>query len=116
MKVTVQIFVLVLALQVAVGSTTHHGQLLPVASTQGPAGCHQHGHKTPAPQPQNFVCCLSGHDSAIVQASPIVAPACSDKLHAAHFLSETALVLPLEGTSSRFISSGDPPSGSPLRI
>jgi hypothetical protein len=116
MKVAFHLFVLMLALQVAAGSSMLHAQLLPIPSAQSPAGCHQHGHKTPSPQPQSFVCCLSGHDSAIVQASSVPAPACSDRLHLSDGASSTVVVIYLVTNPKHFISSGDPPAASPLRI
>jgi len=116
MKVPFKAFVLILAAQVVAASSMLHAQLPALSSTQSPAGCHQHGDKTPSPHPQSFVCCLSGHDSAIVQASSMTAPACSDRFHVADFATDTVVVLRADGNARRFISSGDPPAASPLRI
>src|ERR1700740_2907702 len=116
MKLAFQLFVLMLVLQICAGSAMLHAQLLPLPSSPTPAGCHQHGHKTPSPEPRSFVCCLSGHDFAMVQALSWTVPACSDRLHSPDFFADTAVVLFSVANSHPFISSSDPPPASPLRI
>lgn len=116
MKFAFQLFVLMLVLQITAGSSMLHAQLRPLPSAQSPAGCHQRSPKTPTPQPQSFVCCLSGHDFAIVQASSATAPACTDRLHSSDFATETAVVFFSLGNPHQFVSSGDSPPASPLRI
>jgi hypothetical protein len=108
--------VLTLALQIVAASSMLHAQFLPIPSTESLAGFHQHGHKTPSPQPQSFVCCLSGHGFAIVRALSLSAPAYSDRLQFSDFANETSVVLFPVGNSRQFISSSDPPAVSPLRI
>src|SRR5215469_5605908 len=116
MKGRFQVFVLMLVLPLAADSFMLHAQPLLTAPDQSSAGCHQHGHKTPGPQSQSFVCCLSGHDFAIVQSSSAVAPATSGRLHSSDLVGETVVALFPPQDSQQLISSGDPPAASPLRI
>jgi hypothetical protein len=34
-----------------------------------PAGCHQHGNKTPERSPADYKCCIAGHDAAIIRSA-----------------------------------------------
>jgi hypothetical protein len=47
------------------------------APPQKPAGCHEHGQRSPAPNPVTYKCCQLGHQSAAVREavelrSPVV--------------------------------------------
>jgi hypothetical protein len=39
-----------------------------------PAGCHQHGKKSPARQPADYKCCVTGHDAALLRSAGSVHP------------------------------------------
>lgn len=113
---TLKAFVLTLALQVTAGSLLSHGQLLPSPTAEAPAGCHQHSHKAPSPQPKNYVCCVSGHDAAILSGSTIVAPSCDGEVVGTGIETHTTFArVSVVGPLSS-ISPGDPPVIPSLRI
>src|SRR5438552_9016920 len=78
-----------------------------------PAACHHHGSK--APDPANFSCCLSGHNSAIVPAHFNIQSAATAL---ALILSDGSLFVTVSGPTLRDLicSSEDPPGNLPLRI
>jgi len=78
-----------------------------------PAACHHHGSK--APDPANFSCCLSGHNSAIVPAHFNIQSAATAL---ALILPDGSLVVTVSGTNLKDVTctSGDPPGNLPLRI
>src|SRR5262249_54513869 len=116
MKVTLKAFVLTLALQVTAGSLLSHGQLLPSPTTQARAGCHQHSHQAPSPQPKSYVCCVNGHDAAILSASSIVGPSGYGEVVGAGIETHTTCArVPVVGPLSS-LSPGDPPVIPALRI
>jgi hypothetical protein len=106
-----------LALLAAVSVSTLTVPMLPsVADAPGrPAGCHQHGHNLPARQPASYVCCLTGHDSAVPQASfsprPVLVEVASFELCAS-----LIRIAGLGAVGALPLSSGDPPGTTPLRI
>jgi hypothetical protein len=115
MKTAFPSFALLMALRVLVFGVTVQAGSLPTSSTQRSAGCHEQSHKTPLPQPKNYVCCQSGHDSLIVQPSTIAAPACHGFL--ARVISDPAVVkIGSIQSDQPFRSSGDPPISLALRI
>ena len=78
-----------------------------------PAACHHHGSK--APDPANFSCCLSGHNSAIVPAHFTIQSAATAL---ALILPDGSLFVSISDTNLRDVTytSGDPPGNLPLRI
>jgi hypothetical protein len=116
MKVTLKAFVLALVLQLAAGSLMVHAEWLPGNTAQATAACHQHTHKAPSPQPRNFVCCLSGHDAAILQASSIIGLSCDGQLVVAGIAPHTTSASICAIGPLLSISPGDPPVIPALRI
>jgi hypothetical protein len=115
MKIAHKLILVLMALQILAFSVTAHAGLLPASSAPRSAGCHQHGQKSPLPQQKDYVCCLSGHDSLLLQSSTIVAPGSEGFLSSRTpdlVISETRL----DQSSQRFESSGDPPIHTALRI
>ncbi|MGC2181982.1 MAG: hypothetical protein WA637_01730 [Terriglobales bacterium] len=81
-----------------------------------PAACHQHEGALPLPQPVNYRCCQSGHDSAIVQSSP--APQL-DSFDLATPVGRTQTFAPpsaVQIVRQVSTSSADPPKLTPLRV
>jgi len=39
------------------------------AMQKAPSGCHERGQKTPAPGPDAYQCCATGHHTAVLQRS-----------------------------------------------
>ena len=39
-----------------------------------PAGCHQHGKKSPVRQPADYKCCVAGHDAALLRPAGTAHP------------------------------------------
>src|SRR6266702_6566469 len=70
-----------------------------------PAACHHHGSK--APDPANFSCCLSGHNSAIVPAHFSIQSAATTLVV---ILPDGRLVVTVSGTNLKNVTctSGDP--------
>ena len=116
MKVALRAVALMLVLQMFAGTLMLHAELLPSPAAQAPAGCHQHSPKVPSPQPKNYVCCLSGHDSAILQASTIVGPSSDGQVVGAGFEPPIASARIAVGGPLLSISPGDPPVNLALRI
>jgi hypothetical protein len=92
--------------------------LFPAQPADHPSGCHgnsnEHGHQVPAPSPTGYQCCLTGHSTAVPQATypePML-------LQLRRVLNrDLAPSLPDDvPAGERAISSGDPPGASPLRI
>ena len=79
------------------------------------ASCHHQRSKAPAPMPDNFSCCLSGHNSAIVPAHFNIQSAATAL---ALILSDGSLFVTVSGPTLRDLicSSEDPPGNLPLRI
>ena len=79
------------------------------------ASCHHQRSKAPAPMPDNFSCCLSGHNSAIVPAHFNIQSAATAL---ALILPDGSLFVSISDTNLRDVTytSGDPPGNLPLRI
>jgi len=91
-----------------------------------PAGCHVHGGKSPShsplpypplPAPVSYKCCLTGHDAAVVPASPSLRPPVQYQW--------TGVTLPIESALEAYFSRGlevlmvlsaGPPGTTPLRV
>ena len=116
MKVALKAFVLMLVLQMFAGTLMLHAGLLPSPAAQTSARCHQHSHKAPSPQPRSYVCCLSGHDTAIIQASTIVGPSYDGQVVGAGFEPHIASARVSVGGPLPSTSPGDPPVIPALRI
>jgi hypothetical protein len=116
MKVALKALVLMLVLQMLAGTLMLHADLLPSPAAQTSAGCHRHSHKTPSPQPRSYGYCLSGHDTAILQASTIVGPSYDGKVVGAGFEPHIAFARISVGGPLPSISPGDPPVIPALRI
>jgi len=94
------------------------------APAQRLAGCHAHGGKTlpdsqhshsPRPAPVSYQCCLTGHDTAAVQAS--YSPQPSAQCSYAALQIESALTARCLGELEvLMVLSADPPGTTPLRI
>src|SRR5258708_30324601 len=70
-----------------------------------PAGCHVHGGKSPShsplpypplPAPVSYKCCLTGHDAAVVPASPSLRPPVHDPW--------TGVTLPIQSPLEAYFS------------
>src|SRR5882672_8748650 len=108
--VAVLILIAVGASSLAAQSLLSHAQ-----SLKRPAGCHEHGDKTPTPHPTNYECCVIGHNTAVPQASYTATPV----LHWSQnvLVGESQTSLPGIGHSQTLaVSSGSPPGATPLRI
>ena len=104
-----------MSVQILAFSVIAHAGLLPTSSTARSAGCHEHSQKSPLPQQKSYVCCLSGHDSLILQSSIVVAP--NSNCFLATATSDPVIAgVRLERSGPRFNSSGDPPINTALRI
>ena len=78
-----------------------------------PAGCHEHGKKTPVHPASDYACCVAGHGSAVVQASFVPQP----QVSVAFVLTVPALDRSgLDGETVLQAYSGTPPGLTPLRI
>src|SRR5258708_27670076 len=91
-----------------------------------PAGCHVDGGKSsshsplpypPLPAPVSYKCCLTGHDAAVVPASPSLRPPVQYQW--------TGVTLPIESALEAYFSRGlevlmvfsaGPPGTTPLRV
>jgi hypothetical protein len=116
MKFSFKALVLVLVLQVTAGSVTVHAELWPSAENQQPAGCHGHSHDAPQPKPKTFACCLAGHESALLQASASIVPACDVHVRVAATENYTPIANHSRESIEQIISSAGPPARLPLRI
>ncbi|HWZ82597.1 MAG TPA: hypothetical protein VNW47_08235 [Terriglobales bacterium] len=90
--------------------------LFPAQPADRPSGCHGNGlgHPVPSPSPAGYQCCLTGHSTAVPQATypePML-------LQLRRVLSSEMVpsVQDCVPSDERAISSGDPPGASPLRI
>ena len=106
---------LVLLAEVCVSALAAQASPLVYPLHAQPAGCHGHGHKTPAREPTNYRCCMAGHDAVTLPPSFLIQP----YVHAeravplAELATETTFV---RGIDDLLASSGDPPCNNPLRI
>ena len=89
-------------------------QAVPSMSHERPGGCHERGHKNPVPSPVSYVCCLSGHDMAILP-SWLVLPSLQATT-ATPVVEMVAKVSLIPVLASLKISSVDPPRALPLRV
>ena len=79
-----------------------------------PAGCHEHGSKAPTPRPASSECCVVGHNTALPQTAHSFEPVLlNDRIE---LVGDAPLDLLAVGMEKLFISSGDPPGSTPLRI
>ena len=90
--------------------------LFPAQAADRPSGCHGngHGHPAPSPSPAGYQCCLTGHSTAVPQATypePMLL-----QLRCALNNDLTPLLQDYLPAYQRAISSGDPPAANPLRI
>jgi hypothetical protein len=115
MKIAHKSVLVLMVLQILAFSVMAHAGLLPTSSTARSAGCHEHSQKNPLPQQKSYVCCLSGHDSLILQSSNVVAPN-SDSFLTSATSDPVIAGVRLESSRPRFNSSGDPPINTALRI
>jgi hypothetical protein len=114
MKIAYKSLVVLIVLQILAFSTTAHAGLLPSSSATRSAGCHEHSQKSPLPSQKTYVCCLSGHDSLLLQPSTIVAPSSDCFLSSATPDPVIAGACLERGTLQVF--SDDPPINTALRI
>src|ERR1700687_767068 len=81
-----------------------------------PAGCHSHGPAIPAPAPNSFQCCMSGHHAAMPHASfsprPLAGRLCA--LTAGEQISQGFALGRLP--AMLIVPSNSPPGAAPLRI
>jgi hypothetical protein len=103
MKFSFKALVLVLVLQVTAGSVTVHAELWPSA-------------ENPQPKPKTFACCLAGHESALLQASASIVPACDVHVRVAATENYTPIANHSRESIEQIISSAGPPARLPLRI
>jgi hypothetical protein len=87
---------------------------VPSMSHERPGGCHEQGHKNQVPSPVSYVCCLSGHDPAILPTS-LVLPSlrATTGTLVVEMVVQASLIPVLEGLT---LSSADPPPVLPLRV
>jgi hypothetical protein len=91
-----------------------HLLLFQPAHVERPAGCHEHGSEAPAPVPTSSECCVIGHNNAVTQTAYSAEPVLHD---IQRDLVVEASVMPLvSGSEMLFLSSGDPPGLTALRI
>jgi hypothetical protein len=114
MKIAHKLVLLMMAMQILAFSVSAHAGLLPTSSAR-PAGCHEHHQKSPLQQQKTYACCLSGHDSLILQSSNVVAPN-SDCFLASATSDPVLAGVRLERSRASFNSYGDPPTNTALRI
>ena len=107
--VAVLILIAVGASSLAAQSLLSHAQ-----SLERPAGCHEHGDKTPTPHPTKYECCVIGHNTAVPRAAYSGEPLLYDIQ--IELVGEAPIESLATGLESLFISSGDPPGATPLRI
>jgi hypothetical protein len=94
---------------------TPQSLLLHAQPQERPAGCHEHGSKAPARHSTSYQCCLTGHNIAVSQTSDTPALI----LHAVRteLLIDSPIASLVTGALGQLtVSSGDPPSATPLRI
>jgi hypothetical protein len=107
---------LALLLLTTLAVTPMAAQIVPLltASPQ-PAGCHQHGSKTPAPRSTDHACCEAGHSTALLQESFSLRIA---SLEIAQVAFQTLPVVFSNSFSAECVDlpSGRSPALAPLRI
>jgi hypothetical protein len=100
---------------VSAGSLAAHQLPLMDRPRERAAGCHEHGQKTPPPEPVSYRCCVVGHGSALLEVSYASRPtllATSPRI----LFPEHAITATLDGFQDPLMLSGDPPGNNPLRI
>ena len=106
--------ILLLATMIAVAPTGPDVSLM--MAPVRPAACHQHEGAAPFPQPVSNQCCQSGHNSAILQSSPVSR---LDLIYLDMSLERTEAFAPASKAQilrQVATSSADPPDLTPLRI
>ena len=102
----------ILLVAVCLGGMTT--QASPSISHESPGGCHEQGRKNPVQSPVSYVCCLSGHDPAILPSSLLLPSLQTTTVTPVlELLVHVSSVPVLE---SLRVSSGDPPRVLPLRV
>jgi hypothetical protein len=80
-----------------------------------PAGCHEHGRKSPQHQPVDYKCCVAGHDAALLRSAATPHPV--SQIGSANPLA-VPLVTEIVGPSSSIVVT--PPNSAsrtaPLRV
>ena len=88
--------------------------IVPGIHDENPAGCHEHGKKTPVRPASDYACCVAGHGSALVQASCVPQP---QHVSVGFVLTAPSLYRSgLQDTPVLQMYSGTPPGPTPLRI
>lgn len=87
----------------------------PGVHDEQPAGCHDHGKKVPVRPLANYACCVTGHGSAIVQASCLPQPSLQASLGIL-LMAASPREADLRSRQSLRASSGAPPGATPIRI
>ena len=100
---------------VSVNSLGARPLLLHSQAQEPPARCHEHGSKAPAPHSTNYQCCLTGHNTAVPQASHSPEPILHDT-QIEPLIDSPIGSLEIGGFGQLTVSSGDPPGATPLRI
>jgi hypothetical protein len=110
-------FAQLVALSVLAGASANtlraHLLFFQPAPVERPAGCHEHGGKAPPPLPVSSQCCLIGHDNAVTEATHSPEPVLHD---IREVVVEDSIVPLVSGSEMPFLSSGDPPGLTALRI
>jgi hypothetical protein len=114
MSRTVQLVALLLIAVASVSALGAHFLPLQSQPLERPAGCHEHGSKVPAQIPSSSQCCLIGHNTAVSQTTDSPEPISN---HVQHEKVVEVLAMPLvSGSETLFLSYGDPPGLTALRI
>jgi hypothetical protein len=80
-----------------------------------PAGCHQHGKKSPARQPADYKCCVAGHDAALLRSTATLHPV--SQIGAAIPLAEPLVTEHIRLSPSIAVTPPSPVSrNAPLRV
>src|SRR5258706_5758944 len=108
-------FSLLLLMLVAASSLGNGWLLIYAQPLEQPAGgCHEPVSKAPAPQSTSYQCCLTGHNVAVPQTSHSVEPLLPNIQSAP--VVEAPVTSPVVRLGTTFVSSGDPPGVTTLRI
>ena len=108
------IVVLLLLAGSAMSSLAAQASGAPGIHEEKPAGCHEHGKKTPVHPASDYACCVAGHGAAVVHASFVPQP---QQVSVAFVLTVPALDRSgLDGETVLQAYSGTPPGLTPLRI
>jgi hypothetical protein len=81
-----------------------------------PASCHEDARKIPSPGPISHRCCQTGHQPAMLHASPTGSRRLLLCVLPARDYGEPTVDMALESFPNALISTGDPPTLAPLRI